>query len=230
VNAPPGAAERALPPDYEQADLDPTNDGLVAPPEPLTDCSERLQRAGIRFRAASLPFQTAVSARGGKRELVACGAEQVVTYLKGPAGVRYDTAPLVTCRLALALARFEQLASEEARRQLGRRVVAFKQLGTYSCRKMARFDFVSEHSYANAIDIQEIVLEGGERLSVARHFGKLDAALLGARATYLRSLARRAFDERLFSNVLTPFWDALHRDHLHLDLARYRVDGTRPSR
>jgi len=27
--------------------------------------------------------------------------------------------------------------------------------------------------------------------------------------------------------VLTPFFDRLHRDHLHLDLARYRVDGTR---
>lgn len=218
------------PPDYEQADVDAENDAIVAPPEPLADCDQRLARAGIGFRPASLPLQNVVSARGGQSERVACGAEQVVTYLHGPAGVRYNAPPLVTCRLALALARFEQLASEEARAHLGRRVVGFKHLGTYSCRKMVRFDFVSEHSYANAIDIQEITLEGGERLSVARHFGKLDAQVLGERATFLRSLARRAFDERLFSNVLTPFWDALHRDHLHLDLARYRVDGTRPAR
>jgi hypothetical protein len=94
---------------------------------------------------------------------------------------------------------------------------------------MVRFDFVSEHSYANAIDIQEIVLEHGERLSVARHFGALDAPAHPARTAFLRSLARRAFDERLFSTVLTPYWDALHRDHFHLDLARYRVDGTRPA-
>jgi hypothetical protein len=218
------------PPDYEQADLDPENDGLVAPPEPLEDCGERLTRAGIGFRPASLPFQHVVSARAGRRERVACGAEQVVTYLHGPTRIRYNTPPLVTCRLALALARFEQLAVEEAQTQLGRRVVGLEHLGTYSCRKMVRFDFVSEHSYANAIDIQAITLDGGERLSVARHFGKLDARSLGARATFLRSLARRAFDERLFSSVLTPFWDALHRDHLHLDLARYRVDGTRPAR
>jgi len=218
-----------LTPDHEQADLDPTNDGVVAPPLPLADCSERLTRAGIRFRPASLPFEHAISARGGRSERVACGAEQVVTYLQGPAGIRYNAPPLVTCRLALALARFEQLAIEEAQTHLGRRVVGLEHLGTYSCRKMARFDFVSEHSYANAIDIQEIALQGGERLSVARHFGKLDAQALGNRALFLRSLARRAFDERLFSNVLTPFWDALHRDHLHLDLARYRVDGTRPS-
>lgn len=228
VNAASSGAP-ALAPDYEQADLDPHNDGVVAPPEPLADCSERLARAGVGFRTASLPFQNGVSSRGGRSERVACGAEQVVMYLHGPAGIRYNAPPLVTCRLALALARFEQLAVEEAQAQLGRRVVGFKHLGTYSCRKMVRFDFVSEHSYANAIDIQEITLEGGERLSVARHFGKLDAEALGSRAAFLRSLARRAFDERLFSNVLTPFWDALHRDHLHLDLARYRVDGTRPA-
>jgi len=222
-------ASLASAPDYEQADLDPTNDAMVAPPEPLAQCAERLKRAGIAFRPASLAFENAVSKRGGRSERVACGAEQVVTYLGGPARVRYNAAPLVTCRLALALARFEQLAMEEARLHLGQRVIAFKHLGTYSCRKMVRFDFVSEHSYANAIDIQEIVLEQGERLSVARHFGALHAPAPSARATFLRSLARRAFDERVFSTVLTPYWDGLHRDHFHLDLARYRVDGTRPA-
>jgi hypothetical protein len=32
----------------------------------------------------------------------------------------------------------------------------------------------------------------------------------------------------VFSNVLTPFWDAHHANHFHLDLARYRVNGARP--
>jgi hypothetical protein len=150
-----------------------------------------------------------------------------VTYLAGPARIRYNAAPLVTCRLALALARFEQLAVELAAASLKQRVVAFSQAGTYSCRKMARFDFVSEHSYANAIDIREIVLDNGQRLSIDRDFGLLDGPPRTARAEFLRSLARRAFDERLFSTVLTPFWDRLHRDHFHLDLARYRVNGAR---
>jgi hypothetical protein len=29
--------------------------------------------------------------------------------------------------------------------------------------------------------------------------------------------------------VITPFFDALHRDHFHLDQARYRIDGSRPA-
>jgi hypothetical protein len=49
-----------------------------------------------------------------------------------------------------------------------------------------------------------------------------------AQARFLRSLAERAYDAGVFSVVLTPFWDKLHAEHFNLDLARYRVDGSRP--
>lgn len=227
VAPPPVTAVPAEPPapppreDHQQADLDPENDGVVAPPEPLDDCEARLERAGIAFRPGKLP-----SAPRGRA--FACGAEQVVTYLGGPAEIRYNGAPTLTCRMALALARFEKLAQEEAQSILGARVTRMKHVGTYSCRKMARFDWVSEHSYANAIDIQAITLSNGRRLTVEKHFGALSEPPTAPEARFLRRLANRAYDEGLFSVVLTPFWDRLHKDHLHLDLARYRVDGTRP--
>jgi hypothetical protein len=228
ADALPSALARPAPPDYEQADLDPDNDLLVAPPEPIDDCRSRLERAGISFRPAELPFRKEKSRRDGRAEVVSCGAEQVVVYVGGPAKIRYNSAPTLTCRLALALARFELLAQEQAAKHLGQRIARFKHLGTYSCRKMVRFDFVSEHSYANAIDISEIVLDNGQTLSVKKSFGPLAAAPATGASELLRSLARRAFDERVFSTVLTPYWDNLHADHFHLDLARYRVDGTRP--
>lgn len=231
---PEPAAPAAFPPstpvvpDYEQADLDSDNDFLVAPPSPIDACVQRLERAQIAFAPAELPLtKEKTAARGGRTEVVSCGAEQVVVYLGGPAKIRYNAAPTLTCRMALALARFEEVAQEQALAHLGQRIARFKHLGTYSCRKMVRFDFVSEHSYANAIDIEEIVLDNGVRLSVKKNFGALDAPPATRPARFLRSLARRAFDERLFSTVLTPFWDNLHHDHFHLDLARYRVDGTR---
>jgi hypothetical protein len=228
----PAAASSSPPlaPDYEQADLDAENDLVVAPPPPIDACAKRLERAQIAFAPAELPLKKEKTvARGGRAEVVSCGAEQVVVYLGGPAKIRYNGAPTLTCRMALALARFEELAQEQALAHLGQRIVRFKHLGTYSCRKMVRFDFVSEHSYANAIDIEEIVLENGARVSVKKNFGAIDAPPATRPAKFLRSLARRAFDERLFSTVLTPFWDKLHHDHFHLDLARYRVDGTRPN-
>lgn len=233
--APPEALTLPVPlgpvvPDYEQADLDADNDFLVAPPAPIDDCARRLERAQIAFSPAELPLKKEKTvARGGRTELVVCGAEQVVVYLGGPAKVRYNAAPTLTCRMALALARFEEIAQEQAVAHLGQRIARFKHLGTYSCRKMVRFDFVSEHSYANAIDIEEMLLEGGSRISVKKSFGALDAPAATRGAQFLRTLARRAFEERLFSTVLTPFWDKLHHDHFHLDLARYRVDGTRPN-
>jgi hypothetical protein len=214
-------------PDYEQADLTLDNDLLVAPPEPIEDCGGRLAQAQVNFRPAELPLKKELSSRAGREEVVACGAEQVVLYLGGPAKIRYNSPPTLTCRLALALARFEQVAQEQAMLLVGERIDRFKHLGTYSCRKMVRFDFVSEHSYANAIDIEEMVLVSGTRISVRKDFGSLAAPPRTAASELLRTLARRAFDERLFSTVLTPYWDNLHRDHFHLDLARYRVDGTR---
>lgn len=207
--------------DYQQADIDPENDLLVAPPTPLDDCSGHLERAGVSFKLAELPL----TQKRGK--LFTCGAEQVVTYLGGPAEIRYNGAPLLTCRMALALARFEQIAQQEAERHLQQRITRFTHVGTYSCRKMARFDFVSEHSYANAIDIQTITLASGKRLTIEKHFGALNAPPQDSASLFLRATANRAFDEEVFSVVLTPFWDKLHRDHFHLDLARYRVDGSR---
>lgn len=212
-------------PDYELADLDPDNDRVVGPPEPLPECEAKLKRAGISFRAASLPLKTE-RARGA--EIISCGAEQVVSYRGGPAKIRYSSWPTLTCRMALALSRWEQVLQEQAQLELGQRVTRLTQGGTYNCRKMVRFDFVSEHSYGNAIDIRDLTLADGRRLTVARHFGALTAPPQTREARFLRRVAERAFDERLFSVVLTPYWDRLHHDHFHLDLARYHVDGTRP--
>jgi hypothetical protein len=224
LEAPAAAVNRAVPerPDSEQADTDPANDLIVAPPEPLDDCSERLRGARVEFSLTSFPLD---QKRG---DVFTCGTEQAVVYRKGPEALRWNARPHVTCRMALALARFEQVVQEEATAQLGKRVRRVTQGGTYSCRKMQRFaNMVSEHSYANAIDIRSLELEGGKTVSVLAHFGPLDTEPTRPESLFLRSVARRLYDENVFSVVLTPHFDALHRDHFHLDLARYRLDGTR---
>lgn len=214
----PSAANRA--PHF--ADEDPDNDTIVGPPDSVPDCGARLDAMGVKYRAATVPLQ---QKRGAS---YTCGAPQAVVYVRGPEGIKYNTAPLVTCGLALALAQFEHVLQEEALRQFGKRVRRIEQGGTYNCRRMTRFrELVSEHSYANAIDVRAFVLEDGRRISVLSDFGPLSGAPRGERALFLRGVARRSFDEGVFSVVLTPYWDALHRDHLHLDLARYRADGTR---
>lgn len=194
----------------------------TGPPDPLSDCDEQLAGAGVTFKPASLPVHTV---RG-----ITCGAPQVVTYVKGPGEIAYDPPPILTCTMALALASLEHIVQEEAERTLHSPVVRIQQLGTYNCRPMAEFKLVSEHSFANAIDVAQFTLKNGTVLAVLRDFDKSDAGPARPGGVFLHAVAHRAFDEDVFSNVLTPFWDALHANHLHLDLAHYRVDGFRPHR
>ena len=205
------------------ADLDPENDAVVAPPAPIDDCQAKLRAAGVDFTLAHLPVRPASATRP------TCGVEQAVVYRAGPAKIRYNSQPLLSCGMALGLARFEQALAEEGPRQLGQRITHIEQGGTYNCRKMARFALVSEHSYANAIDIKSVTLENGKKLAVLSTFGKLDAPPTRPEARFWRVVTRRMYDEGAFSVVITPFFDTLHRDHIHLDQARYRVDGSRPA-
>jgi hypothetical protein len=205
------------------ADLDPENDWVVAPPEPIDDCEGKLRAAGVVFAPAELPVKEAK----GKRPT--CGVEQAVVYKRGPAGIRYNTAPVVSCGMALGLARLEQVLNEEAQAHLGSKVARIEQAGTYNCRRMARFDWVSEHAYANGIDIKSFTLKNGHQITVLGSFGKLDAEPKRPAGRFLRKVANRLYDEGAFSVVITPFFDALHRDHFHLDQARYRIDGSRPA-
>jgi len=204
------------------ADLDPDNDFTVAPPQPIPDCEARLTAAGVKYHTTTLPL------RENQKGQYVCGAAQVVIYERGPGGISYNAQPLLSCGMALALARFELSLQRESEQALGSRVRRIRQGGTYSCRKMARFsNMVSEHSYANAIDLYAFTLEDGRTLSVASDFGKPEVEPTRLESRFLRELARKTFDTGLFSVVLTPFWDKLHSNHFHVDLARYRVDGTR---
>jgi hypothetical protein len=219
VAPPPVPPPSRAPPEPGHADLDPENDGVVAPPASIPDCADRLTRAGIAFGAAELP----VRKRGG----VECGAHEAVVYRGPKDGVRWSSAPIVSCGMALALGRFETVLREVAEVELGSRVVRIEQGGTYNCRNMARFDMVSEHSYANAIDVRSFRLADGRTVSVERHFGRPGTEPRTSEARFLHVLAHRLYDDGVFSVVLTEYFDRLHRDHFHFDLARYRIDGTR---
>jgi hypothetical protein len=219
------SAAPALPPPRRPgayANVDPSDDDVPGAPDVVADCDDQLTRAGVKFRHSTLPVHT-------EHKLV-CGAPQVVIYQRGPGKIVYDPAPLLTCPMALALASLERIVQEEAARVYGSAVVRIDQLGTYSCREMAAYPgWVSEHAYANAIDLARFTLKTGVTVDVERDFDKGEATPARRAGAFLRSVSQRAFDEDVFSHVLTPFFDANHRNHFHVDLARYRGDGTRPN-
>ncbi len=216
--APPVQPPRPASP-FAFANLDPNDDGVVGPPEEISDCLARLSSLGVRAHAAKLGVHT--------EGQMTCGAPQVVVYEGGPAGVKWSSSPMVTCQVALGLSRFETILQEEAQRTLGTKVKRITHMGTYSCRPMVRFNLASEHSFANAIDIQAIELENGKRVTILADWGPPASAPQTANSRFIQTVGHRTYDEDVFSNVLSPAWDALHNDHMHLDQGRYRVDGTR---
>lgn len=52
------------------ADLDPNNDGVVAPPETVANCEQKLRAAGVNFAPARLPVIQGTAKRP------TCGVEQ----------------------------------------------------------------------------------------------------------------------------------------------------------
>jgi hypothetical protein len=207
------------------ANLDPADDFVVGPPDVLSDCDDELLQAGVKYRSASIPVHPE------RRGRFLCGAPQVVAYVRGPGNIAYDPPPVLTCGMALALASFEHILQDEAGRIFHSPVARIDQLGTYNCREMVTYPgWVSEHAYANAIDVARFVLKNGTTVHVLRDFDVGDEAPAKPGGLFLRVVSQRANDEDVFSHVLTPFFDAAHKNHFHLDLARYRADGTRPER
>jgi hypothetical protein len=114
----------------------------------------------------------------------------------------------------------ERVVMPAARRHLRGELGAVKIAGSYSCRPMNNVDgaLLSEHGHANAIDVAGFVLADGRSVEVKSGWWGVFAQRNFLREVHHGSCA-------LFSTVLGPNYDANHRDHFHLDLARHGRDG-----
>ena len=105
-----------------------------------------------------------------------------------------------------------------ARYYFGRPVVEVKVAASYSCRPInhKRGARLSEHGYANALDVSAFILADGRKITVKDGWR-------GNRAegAFLRDVHRAACET--FTTVLGPNYDRYHHDHFHLDLARRRI-------
>ena len=215
--APAPAPEPAVEPGFDVTGISEYN----LPPAPLPGCEAELTRAGVEFKSSLLKMHW-----NGSKEFL-CGARQVVVYRRSPIRVRWSSSPRVTCGVARALVRFEAIVQEEAERLFGRKVASIEQMGTYNCRQIAAYaGWVSQHSFANAIDVKRFKLKGGREISVQKHYGRGPDVPSHKEGQFLRAVARRIVAEKVFNVVLTPHFDRAHHNHFHLDLAPYVVDGT----
>lgn len=172
------------------------------------DCRAFLIRSGLAFTA--LPATGAGECRRADRVLAASDAASGLDLRPREAAATCA----INAGLALWLRHGVQPAAESV---LGSRVVRIEHLGTANCRRIGGGDSGawSEHATGNAIDVAAFVLADGRRISVLRDWPRASDE-----AAFLHVARDRACD--LFGTVLSPDYNAAHRDHLHLDQAGSR--------
>ena len=174
----------------------------------------RLRRSGVVFRK--------VADRTGPR---GCRIKDAIEITE-VAGIKLSKPSIVTVALA---ERFDvwmrEVVVPAAKEELGAEVAKLWVFGSYSCRfaRGRRWGGVgrrlSQHAYANAIDIGGMWLGTGELINIRKDWRRR------GRRVFLRRIALKGCE--VFSVVLTPDYDWVHRNHLHWDAAGHKLCGYR---
>jgi hypothetical protein len=151
-----------------------------------------------------------------------CGAVQPFTMRAAMNGaISFKPAPQVQCQMVAAIERFTRdIISPAARYYYGMGVAEIKVLSSYSCRPRNGIagGQLSEHGFANAIDIGSFKLVDGREISVLRGWRGA-----GQDQAFLRAVHKGGC--QLFTTVLGPEANVYHRDHFHFDLAPRSRNG-----
>jgi hypothetical protein len=174
-----------------------------------------------RLRASGVVFRK-VADRTGRR---GCRIKDAIEITE-VAGIKLSKPSIVTVALAERLGVWvNEVLVPAAREELGAEVSKLWVFGSYSCRfaRGRRWGGVrrrlSQHAYANAIDIGGMWLGSGELINIRKDWRRR------GRRVFLRRIALRGCD--VFSVALTPDYDWVHRNHLHFDAAAHKLCGYR---
>lgn len=168
-------------------------------------CAQALSSSGLRVTRqsdspdAKCPLIGALRVQGGE--------------------VALSSSFLASCPLAVAYAMFEHHTLQPAAQAVyGENVVRLDHLGSFACRNIYNRESgaLSRHASADALDIAGFRLADGRSISVLKDWPKQNQ-----HAQFLRQVRDGACEA--FSVVLSPDYNAAHRNHFHVDVGRWSV-------
>ena len=182
-----------------------TRDAVLRESAALQQCVAQLTAARVSFRPVPDRVNGATCGLTGGGVL---GPDMGTVARMAPGEVE------MTCRTALALSIWRRQSLEPAAREiLGSDVVQIDHMGAYACRAVnngAGSTRVSAHARAEALDFAGVRLRDGRRIAVTGGWSGDEAE-----ARFLRRIRDDAC--KIFGTVLSPDYNAVHRDHLHLE-------------
>jgi hypothetical protein len=151
-----------------------------------------------------------------------CGAETPFEMAAADGGrVTLRPAASLRCPMIPQIDSWVRNVVEPAVRfHFGQRLTEVTVLASYSCRPMNSVEgaMISEHAYANAVDIGGFKLADGETITVQGGWNGPESE-----RAFLRTVHDGACE--YFTTVLGPNYNSLHSNHFHLDLAHHGRDG-----
>lgn len=188
-----------------------TRSAVIRESAELTQCMAQLTAARVTFRPVpdkGDPQACGLSAGG------VLGPDMGTVARMAPGDVE------MTCRTALALSIWRRQSLEPAARELlGSDVVQIDHFGAYACRNINNGGVstrISAHAQAAAVDIAGVRLRDGRRINLKDDWFGGDAA----EQAFLRRIRDDAC--RIFGTTLSPDYNAVHADHLHLEATETR--------
>ncbi|MCT8159726.1 extensin family protein [Pseudoruegeria sp. SHC-113] len=144
-----------------------------------------------------------------------CGIADPVQVFE-VSGVRLSNPARMDCTTAKALNSWTKDAVKPTIGRLGGGISEYRVAAGYACRTRNNQPGgkISEHGKGRAIDISGFTLKNGQTITVLQGWNRKTEGKV------LRSLHKSAC--KPFGTVLGPNSDRFHRDHFHLDTARYR--------
>ena len=175
-----------------------------------TDCDRRLSGLHIDFDRLD-PIREGACGLPAPLRLNGFESERTPRLL-------FDPAPTASCKMAQALQRWvDEVVQPKAKAYLHATVVRIGPLSGYDCR--SRYgdsaQRLSQHAYANALDVAEFVTAKGEHIAVADAWSAGDE-----RAAFLRDIHDGAC--KIFGTALGPEANDAHKNHFHLDMTERR--------
>ncbi len=194
-----------------------SNVNFVAKHEPWRSTEEQACIASGAVHKSN--FIRTRSALGGPSQ---CGTENPYEMSAAGGGrVSLRPAAMLRCPMIPQVERWiAEVVEPAARRLYGQPVAEVTVAASYACRPMNHRSgaHLSEHGYANALDVSRFTLAGGEVITVKGGWYGTPRE---------RAFLRQVHDGACanFTTVLGPEYDANHRDHFHMDLARHGRHG-----